>query len=204
MPIIINFKICDNSPACDGIVACPTNALSWDKKKKSIKWDSKKCIGCGKCVKACTVSAINLAKTEAEAEKIKKMIAKDPRKLSDLFVDKYGAQVLDTSTLIKTKKAFNTKIADTKKLVVCEFFEDSGGQCLLRSIPIKDLFKHIDLLFYKVDVSNMSDLQAKYKVTKLPSLLFFKNGVLLGKIQGYYDLDHKEEFKAKIAKILKK
>ena len=87
---------------------------------------------------------------------------------------------------------------------LCEFFEDSGGQCLLRSIPIKDLFKHVDLLFYKVDVSNMPGLQSKYKVTKLPSLLFFKNGVLLGKIQGYYDLDHKEEFKAKIAKILKK
>ena len=34
MPVLINFKICDNSEAYDGITACPVGAFHWDKKKK--------------------------------------------------------------------------------------------------------------------------------------------------------------------------
>ena len=204
MAILINFKICDNAKECDCISACPMKAFSWDAKKKTIKVNEKKCISCGKCVKACTVSAVHLAKTEAEKKQIQDQINKDPRKLSDLFVDKYGASVLDMSTLITSEKVFNAKIADTKKLVVCEFFDATATQCFLRSIPIKNLFKHKDLLYYKVNVAKISTLPAKYKITKIPSLLFFKNGVLIGKIQGYYDINHQAEFQEKITKMLKK
>jgi len=131
------------------------------------------------------------------------MIDKDPRKISDLFVDKYGAQILDKSTLINTEKTFQSKINNTKKLVICEFFDSSSTQCLLRSIPIKELFKHIDMLFYKVDILNMQELRSKYKVKKIPSLIFLKDGKLIQKIEGYYDLDHKKELENKIQKILK-
>lgn len=30
MPVLINFKICDNAKDCSGIAVCPTGALSWE------------------------------------------------------------------------------------------------------------------------------------------------------------------------------
>jgi len=204
MSILINFKICDNSDECEGPKLCPVKALTWDNKKKTLKIDNTKCISCTRCARSCPVGAIHVARTEAEYKKIKKEIDKDPRKISDLFVDKYGAQILDTSTIIKNDKVFKTKITKTNKLIICEFFDPSMAQCLIRSIPIKELFKHIDMLFYKVDVSNMKDLMNIYDVKKIPSLLFFKNEKLIGKIQGFYDIDHKKDLQDKIQKMLKK
>ncbi len=34
MSVLINFKICDNSPDCNGIRDCPTKAFYWDKENK--------------------------------------------------------------------------------------------------------------------------------------------------------------------------
>jgi antitoxin component YwqK of YwqJK toxin-antitoxin module len=58
--------------------------------------------------------------------------------------------------------------------------------------------------FCKINVGSDKKILNAYKVKKLPSLLFFKNGVLLGKIEGYYDLNHKVDLKAKIEAIIKK
>ncbi|HQF36684.1 MAG TPA: hypothetical protein PLL26_03535 [Candidatus Dojkabacteria bacterium] len=58
MPVLINFKICDNSPFCDGISACPTGALYFDSQKGKICIDQSKCIECGKCT-CCSVGAIH-------------------------------------------------------------------------------------------------------------------------------------------------
>ena len=37
MPVLINFKICDNAKECGGIEVCPTGALSYDDENKSIQ-----------------------------------------------------------------------------------------------------------------------------------------------------------------------
>ena len=42
----------------------------------------------------------------------------------------------------------------------------------------------------------------RFDVTELPTLLFFKNGAFVGKIEGYYSTDEKEEFFSKIKEIL--
>jgi hypothetical protein len=88
-------------------------------------------------------------------------------------------------------------------MVVCELFNHGSVQCLIRLIPIKELFKHINMLFCKVDITNIKKLQDKYKIKKLPSLIFLKDNKLIGKIEGYYDVDHKKELQDKIQKILK-
>ena len=36
MSVLINFKICDNAKECSGVEVCPTEALSWNEKKKNI------------------------------------------------------------------------------------------------------------------------------------------------------------------------
>ena len=44
----------------------------------------------------------------------------------------------------------------------------------------------------------------KYKIKKLPAMLFFKDRKLLGKIEGYFDDQKKKEIEKKIKNILSK
>ncbi len=202
MPVLINFKICDNSEDCNGIEVCPTGAFYWDKKKKTIAIDNSKCTSCGVCEEACPVGAIRVAKDEKEYQRIKKEIEKDTRKLSDLFIDRYGATPIHPAFLIPQSK-FDVQILRSTRPAVVELFNNESIECLLYSIPIKELFKNVDMKYKKMEIKEKSLLK-KYKVKKLPSLLFFKDGKLVAKIDGYYDNKQKKEIKEKVNKILSK
>jgi NAD-dependent dihydropyrimidine dehydrogenase PreA subunit len=201
MPVLINFKICDNSKDCFGISTCKRGAFHWDERKHSIAVNKSKCVLCGKCEDACAVHAIFVAKTPEEAVQIQKQIDADPRKTSDLFVDRYGAEPVDPSFVISPSK-FKESILESSKPALVELFSCQSIQCLLYSIPLKELFKGTDIVFRKIQAN--SELQKKYRVKKLPSLLFFNHGKLVGKIEGYYDEKQKEKLQAKVSKILKK
>jgi len=201
MAVLINFKICDNAKECGGIAECPTGALLWDEKKKSIKIDNKKCISCTKCVATCSVEAIFVAKNESQYKKIKKEIDDDPRKRSDLFIDRYGAEPVGDTFLI-SEEEFQASVLDAKKLMAVELFNDNSIACLLKSIPIKELLKDYQAEYRKMFIGK--ELAKKYKIKKLPALLFFEKGKLLGKVEGYYDAERKVVFCKKIKTIIGK
>jgi NAD-dependent dihydropyrimidine dehydrogenase PreA subunit len=200
MPALINFKICDNSIDCSGISVCPTGAFYWDEKKKTIAVDNSKCISCGKCEKSCPVDAIKVAKNEKEYKKIKKEIDSDPRKVSDLFIDRYGAQPTDPAFHISAER-FEVQIIQSTKLAAVELFKNSSINCMLYSIPVKNLFKDVDIKYRKIEDKDDA-LSKKYGVKKLPALLFFKNGKLIGKIEGYYDIADEQKLLIAIKKII--
>jgi ferredoxin len=202
MTVLINFKICDNSKDCNGIAVCPTHAIVWDEKNKAIKIDNSKCINCGKCEESCPVSAIRVAKDEKEYKKIKKEIDEDPRKVSDLFVDRYGAASISPAFLIPLDK-FEVQILESNKLAVVELFKNSSIKCLLYSIPIKELFKNLDVKYRKINIGNDETLLKKYKINQVPALLFFNNGKLIGKIEGHYRIGNLGELKKKVEDITK-
>lgn len=199
MSVLINFKICDNARECYGIEFCPTKAFYWDKKNKTIAVDNSNCNDCGICEKKCEVGAVRVARTKEEYEKIKKEIDEDPRKASDLFVDRYGAQPIHGAFIVP-EKDFNLHVVESSKLTVVEMFSQESIKCLLRSIPVKQLFKGIDIKYRKMEAAD--SLLRKYGVKKLPALLFFRDGKMLGKVEGYFESKEIAELKERISKIL--
>jgi ferredoxin len=197
MPSIINFKICDNAPECGGVEVCPTKAITWNESKKTLEIDDSKCINCGLCVKSCPVGAIKVA-TGKDLENIKQEYEKDERRTSDLFIERYGASSMDPTALVSP--IFLQNQIDKKLTLVAEIFDNDLSMCLVKSIPIKDLFKN-KILYYKINIKFGPDLIKNYKIKKLPCLLFFKNGQLTGKIEGYYGLDKKKELISKVSSL---
>lgn len=198
MPVLINFKICDNAKECNGIDVCPTGAIYWDEENKTIVVDNSKCTSCGLCEPACMVGAIRVGKTDEEYEKIKKEFKADKRKVSDLFVDRYGAEPVDPAFLIPEGK-FDIEVLESTKTTVVELFNDDSIECLLESIPLKDLFSDADIKYRKMGADE--EFCEKYDVKELPALLFFKDGELIGKIEGYFDVKRKNELIEKINEI---
>ena len=200
MSVLINYKICDNAKECGGAAVCKTGAISWDEQKKTLIIDNSKCTSCGLCEKACMVNAIKVAKTDEEYQKLKAEIEADPRKISDLFVDRYGASPIQPAFLIPDGR-FDLEVLEASKLTAVEVFNNESIQCLLKSIPIKDLFEGLDVKYRRLLVKD-NDFLSKYSISKLPSLLFFNNGKLIGKIEGYYGTDRKKELSDLIKSIL--
>lgn len=200
MAVLVNFRICDNAKECGGIAVCPTGALSWDEEKETIKIDNDKCISCGLCEKECPIGAIMVAKNEEEYSKLKKEIDNDPRTTKDLFVDRYGAVAI--SDFFKIELDDIKEKSEKDVLTLIEIYNPDVAECLLKSIPIKELTKNLpkDTLFYKTESEKPID---EYKITELPSLLVFKKGKLLGHIDGYYTTDAKEKVISKLNAIVK-
>lgn len=191
MAVLINFKICDNDKACGGVAVCPTGAIYYDEEKETLSIDNDKCISCGMCEKECPIGAIKVAKDEKEYEVLKKQIEEDPRRTKDLFVDRYGATPLSEFFMLDSEEVVN-KI-NSKNIVLIEFYNNDSIQCLLKSIPIKELLKDFpdSTQFYKVEISET--LTNEYQIKELPAIVAFENGRMIGKIEGYIDEDNKEK-----------
>ncbi len=199
MSVLVNFKICDNAKECGGIAVCPTGALSWNEKKGTIEINNEKCISCGLCEKECSIGAIAVAKNEAEYNKIQKEIDEDIRATKDLFVDRYGAVAISDFFKIELKN-INDKIKKNC-ITLIEIYNPDIAECLLKSIPIKDLTKNLpkDTLYYKIESDKVID---EYEIKELPSLLIFKNGKHIGNIEGYFSNDEKEKIIKDLNKII--
>lgn len=196
MTVIINHKICDQASACSGISVCPVGAFTYNEKTKKVEVDNEKCVGCGACVRSCPIGAIALARTPEEFEELKKAIDEDPRNPEDLFVDRYGADIINENVMVELK---NLDKIIAKENCLIELLNLDDAMCLLKSIPYQEILQNCPFKkYYRCSVTK-SDEIAKYKVKEFPSLLICKDGKLQRVIGGYYE----EKDKEKLFKLLK-
>ncbi len=196
MPVIINHKICDQANACGGIGVCPVGAFAYNDKKKKIEIDNSKCISCGACEKTCPIGAIGFAKTWEEYEELKKAIEEDPRCSEDLFVDRFGGDIINEDVMLKYSELDKT-IAKSDKCLI-EIFNDDSIMCLLKSIPYHEILGNSNYTSYRR--CNVADADvSKYGVSELPSLLLCNKGKVTNVVNGYYE----EKDKKKLFGLLK-
>lgn len=196
MPVIINHKICDQANACGGINVCPVGAFTYNEKTKKIEIDNDKCISCGACAKTCPIGAIGFAKTWEEYEELKKAIDEDPRSADDLFVDRFGGDVINENVMINFKDIDKTISKGDK--VIIELFNDDAIMCLLKSISYQDIIENSKYeKYYRCNIGDNS--VSKYGINELPSLLLCNNGKVFKVINGYYE----EQNKGELFKLLK-
>lgn len=202
MAVLINFKICDNAKECNGIAACPTGAFGWDEENKTIFIDEEKCINCGKC-NCCPVGAIHFTRTQEEYIKAKKEIDEDPRTISDLYIDRYGASPIQEECITLENEL--EQALERSGSLVLELYNEDTIQCLLKSIPIREILKEFDdrATFRKIEITT-NKLLDRYHVKDLPALVFIKDEKVLGKIEGYYTEEENRMVFHKIEEIKKK
>jgi len=219
MPIIFNFKICDNAAECNGIPVCPVKAITWDEKQRTLIIDNLKCTSCGACAKACPVSgAILVAKTKEELEKIKEQVEDDFRTRTDLLKDRYGVAPTDQN-LVVTMKNFNEEVLETDRIVIVDFWDEPHMKCRIFSIPLESMMpkkvvleeimknqkklKDLKFKFRKIDAQKNPEIAKRYNVNAIPTLMIFFKSKAIGRIEGYYKIDDEVSLKKKVEDIIK-
>lgn len=213
MAIKLNYNICDNSPECSGIAACPTGAIYWDggalnplSERGTLCIDNEKCIACGKCVgeDGCPVGAIIFAETEEELEKLAEGCETNIDKVEKLFVERYGAAPIDENLCIEFDE-LEEIIAKKHEFVLIEEFADWSIQCLLSSIPIDIIINEIkaitgtdDIHYYRVDMTDTVE-----EGSELPILNIYRKGKLSCQIRGFMDNEQLDAMRSILQEKLK-
>jgi len=79
---------------------------------------------------------------------------------------------------VPTKEAFEQQLSQAGgKLVVVDFFATWCGPCKVIAPQVEELEKTMpNVVFLKVDVDECEDVAMQYKVSAMPTFMFFKNG----------------------------
>lgn len=190
MAVIINYKICDQANACGGISVCPVGAFTYNEKTKRIEIDNSKCISCGACEKVCPIGAIGVAKTKEEYDELKQAIEDDPRSPEDLFVDRYGGDVINKNVMIDFSDIGNL-IKQENCLI--EVIDEDSIKCLLKSIRYSDIIEHCDVNKYFRCILGAGDDVSVFGITEFPSLIVCKNSKIDKIISGYFEESEKQK-----------
>ncbi|XP_020578604.1 thioredoxin H1-like [Phalaenopsis equestris] len=90
---------------------------------------------------------------------------------------------------------------ESSKLVIVDFTATWCGPCRFIAPIFADLAKKFtEAIFLKVDVDELKEVSAEWKVEAMPTFLFLKDGQLVDKMVGA----HKEVLPNKIELLLKK
>jgi thioredoxin 1 len=100
------------------------------------------------------------------------------------------------------KKDFKTEVLAHQGISIVQFKAEWSGACMMLDPIYEELKKSysMEVRFYAVDVDAEPALAKEFMVLELPTMLFFRNGVLETKVSG---LVPKNALIAKIENIIR-
>jgi len=206
MPALFNYKRCDGfygcaqPQDCEGVKVCPTGAIkhAFNKNAKIPTIDLSQCIDCGKCKDCCPAGVIFYYKTEEEKKKIEKVIEEDNITPEDIWKQRYGVQPNKNCSIL-TSGTFS-KI--DSGLHAVDFWNEENLMCRLNAIKIEDLALD-KVQYHKLSIDDFPEFKEKFKFKLFPSMIFFRDGKEIGRIEGDLGDDLLGEVKQQVLLILK-
>lgn len=78
------------------------------------------------------------------------------------------------------------KLLQENQHVVVDFYADWCGPCKALAPVIEDIAKELnDVTFVKVNVDQAEELKDNFKISSIPTLIYFKNGQEINKTFGF-------------------
>ncbi|MFZ4772395.1 MAG: thioredoxin [Chlamydiia bacterium] len=81
---------------------------------------------------------------------------------------------------------FDSEIMQTNQTVLVDFWAPWCGPCKQLTPIIEELFAEFPGRVFKVNVDQAADLAGKYGIRSIPTLVFFKNGVVVDTLVGVH------------------
>ncbi len=81
---------------------------------------------------------------------------------------------------------FNKEVKESSKLVLIDFYADWCGPCKMMSPIIDEIANEVDdrVKICKLNVDESQNIAIEYNVMSIPTLIIFKNGVMINNIVG--------------------
>ena len=80
---------------------------------------------------------------------------------------------------------FKDVVLDSKTLVLVDFYATWCGPCQMLSPVLEEIsVENSDFEIVKVDVDKNHELAKNYKIMAVPTMIIFKNGEVVDKIEG--------------------
>ena len=97
-----------------------------------------------------------------------------------------------------TKENFAQELQVPGKHAVVDFYADWCGPCKMLAPTVEKMAElHPEVHFYKVDIDEDMDLATRFKVMSVPTLLYFRRGVVVNKTIGVISASEMEQAIAK-------
>ena len=85
-------------------------------------------------------------------------------------------------------KEFEQEVLNSNKAILVDFFATWCGPCQMLSPVLEKIStSRADFDIAKVDIDQSADLASKYQIEIVPTMLVFKNGNVVDRMEGYLD-----------------
>ena len=93
-----------------------------------------------------------------------------------------------------TSNNFEKALQAAPGVAVVDFFATWCGHCKMLAPTVEKMAElHPEVHFYKVDIDEDMDLATRFKVMSVPTLLYFRRGVVANKTNGDISASEKEQ-----------